>query len=290
MPKEVYLNGRIVPYGEAVVPIEDRGYQFADGIYEVIRVYSGQIFEGERHFARLERSAAFLELPLSPGVASVRAAGEELLRRGALREAQIYIQVTRGVAARAHALPSDIAPTVVVLVRGAVVPPEEQVERGVAAITASDTRWAHVHVKVIGLLPNVLAKQRAIRAGAYEAIFIRDGYVTDCTATNVFAVIDGAVTTPPKSNYILHGITREVVLELCAAEGLPHAEAPVTEAQLHGAEEIFVTGTNTEVLPIVTLNGQAVGSGAPGPHTRQLIAAFRRLTRGVGARAAAAGH
>jgi D-alanine transaminase len=287
LPKEVYVNGRIVPYDEARVSVEDRGFQFADGIYEVIRVYNGQLFEGERHFQRLERSAKFLQMALGPGVPAIRAAAEELLRRSGLREAQVYVQVTRGAAPRAHALPANIEPTIVVLVRQAVVPPEEQIEHGAAAITASDTRWAHVHIKTVGLLGNVLAKQRAIEAGAYEAIFIRDGYVTDCTATNVFAVIDGVVTTPPRSNYILHGITRAVVLELCAAEGLPHAEEPITEAQLHAAEEIFVTGTNTEVLPIVRLNGQAVGNGQPGPLTRQLIAAFRRLTRGLGARAVA---
>lgn len=290
LPKEVYLNGRIVPYDAARIAVEDRGFQFADGIYEVIRVYNGQIFEGERHLQRLARSAAFLRMSLGPGLPAIRDAAAELLRRSGLREAQIYIQVTRGAAPRAHALPAHIEPTVVVLVRDAVVPPAEQVEHGAAAITRSDTRWAHVHIKTVGLLGNVLAKQEAIEAGAYEAIFIRDGYVTDGTATNVFAVLDGMVTTPPRSNYILHGITRAVVLELCAAEGLPHAEEPITEAQLHAAAEIFVTGTNTEIMPIVRLNGQAVGDGRPGPLTRQLIAAFRRLTRSLGARAATVGY
>src|SRR5205823_6564733 len=210
----VYLNGEIVEEPDARISVNDRGFVFADGIYEVIRVFGGQPFELERHLDRLERSAASLRLDLDPSAEEIGKIAEDLLGREGTAEAQIYIQVTRGVAPRGHAIPANVKPTTLVAIRPVTSPPAEILRSGGGAITVPDDRWARCDVKAIGLTSNVLARSQANAAGAYEAIYVRDGSVTDAASCNVFSVFGPTLMTAPCTNYILWGITREVVLEL----------------------------------------------------------------------------
>lgn len=281
MQQVVYLNGEILDERDARVHVNDRGFLLADGIYEVIRVYGGRPLELDRHLRRLERSARELRLPLDPTADEIGRIATELLVRNGLADATIYVQVTRGVAPRTHAFPTaTVVPTTYVAVRPALAPPPALVRDGAAAITRPDDRWARCDVKAVGLTANVLAKQAAVDAGAFEAIFVRDGYVTDCASCNVFAVVGRTLLTAPRTNYILWGITREVVLELARQDGLDVQEMPFRVEVLRQADEIFVTGTSSEITPIVALDGAAVGSGRPGAVTQRLIELFARRTRG----------
>lgn len=280
MSETVYLNGSFVPYEQALVPFEDRGMLFADGIYEVVRAYDGRLFELDAHLQRLETSAAEIRLPL-PALAELRRAITGVFEASGLRESSVYIQITRGFAGpRSHALPTAIRPTVFAAARPVPRPEPDHVEGGALAITVPDRRWHMCHVKSVGLLLNTLAKQSALEAGAQEAIYVRDGVVTEGSATNVFAVLDGAVRTHPEGGHILAGITRQVVLELCATEGLAWREESFLVSRLYAAEEVFVTGTNSEILPIRAIDGRAVGNGGRGPLTHRLQEAYaRRVAR-----------
>jgi D-alanine transaminase len=276
----VYLNGEIVDERDAVISVNDRGFVFADGIYEVIRVFGGKPFELERHLDRLERSASSLRLSLDPSAEEIGRIAEDLLNRERADESQIYIQVTRGVAPRGHAIPASVKPTTLVAIRPVTAPPAEILRSGGAAITVPDDRWARCDVKAIGLTANVLARSQANAAGAYEAIFVRDGSVTDAASCNVFAVFGTTLMTAPCTNYILWGITREVVLDLAREDGIDTLEATFRLDQLREADEIFVTGTSSGIVPIVTLDGATVGSGRVGPVTRRLMELYEVRTRG----------
>ena len=280
-PQEVWVNGRIVGRAEAVVSVEDRGFQFGDGLYEVIRAYGGKLFRMDSHMRRLAAGADFLELGLTGAhMDEIRSVADLLVGRAVLDDAAVIMLVTRGAASRSHAPPAGMKPTIVMYVRPATTPSPDLLRDGIAAITVTDSRWGHVNVKSLALQPNVLAKRRALRANASEAIFIRDGHVTDCTASNPFVVLRGQVRTPPESNYILSGITREAVLDLCRQEAIPCLEAGVLDTELPRMDEAFLTGTSEEITPVVKIDGQVIGEGKPGPITRQLIAAFHRATRG----------
>lgn len=276
----VYLNGEIVDERDAVISVNDRGFVFADGIYEVIRIFGGKPFELERHLDRLERSAASLRLELDPSAEEIGRIAEDLLGRERADESQIYIQVTRGVAPRGHAIPPSVKPTTLVAIRPVTSPPAELLRSGGAAITVPDDRWARCDVKAIGLTANVLARTQANAAGAYEAIFVRDGSVTDAASCNVFAVFGTTLMTAPCTNYILWGITREVVLDLAREDGIDALEATFRADQLREADEIFVTGTSSGIVPIVTLDGATVGAGRVGPVTRRLMELYEVRTRG----------
>jgi D-alanine transaminase len=284
----VYLNGEIVDERDAKISVNDRGFVFADGIYEVIRVFGGEPFELERHLDRLERSAAAIRLTLDPSAEEIGRIAEDLLVREVAGEASIYIQVTRGDAPRSHAIPKHAAPTTLVAIRPPLAPSPELLKSGGAAITVPDDRWARCDVKVIGLTANVLARSQAVDAGAYEAIFVRDGYVTDAASCNVFAVFGTTLMTAPCSNYILWGITREVVLEIAREDGIEAMEATFRAEQLREADEVFVTGTSSGIVPIVTLDGAVVGSGRVGPVTRRLMELYELRTAGAEALAQAA--
>jgi D-alanine transaminase len=284
----LYLNGNIVDERDATISINDRGFVFADGIYEVIRIFGGQPFEMERHLDRLERSAAAIRLTLDPSAEEIGKIAEDLLAREPIQEAQIYIQVTRGVAPRGHGIPSGVKPGTLVAVRPALAPAEEILKNGGAGITVPDDRWARCDVKAIGLTANVLARTKAVDVGAYEAIFVRDGYITDAASCNVFAVFGATLMTAPCTNYILWGITREVTLELAREDGIDTVEASFRIEQLREADEIFVTGTNSGIVPIVTLDGAVVGSGRVGPVTRRLMELYELRTGGANALAQAA--
>jgi D-alanine transaminase len=284
----LYLNGEIIDERDASISVNDRGFVFADGIYEVIRVFDGQPFELDRHIDRLERSAAALRLQLDPTAEAISQIAQELLVREGAAEAQIYIQVTRGEAPRGHAIPAGVKPTTLIAIRPALAPAPEILKNGAGAITVPDDRWSRCDVKAIGLTANVLARSQAVDAGAYEAIFVRDGTVTDAASCNVFAIFGMTLMTAPCSNYILWGITREVTLELARGDGIDTQELSFRAEQLREADEIFVTGTSSGIVPIVTLDGSVVGTGRVGPVTRRLMELYELRTRGENALAQAA--
>jgi len=280
MSSTVYLNGQYVPYAEAKIPVEDRAFLFADGIYEVVRVYGGRPFDLEPHLARLCRSARELRLP-EPDVEGLTGVTHELIRRNGLDEGTVYFQVTRGVhAPRAHAFPTEaVERTVLVLTHplsaAALADGERRRQEGVTAITVPEQRWARCDIKSVSLLPNILAKQQAAEQGAYEALFVRDGFVIEGSASNVFAVIDGAIVTYPACNYILNGITRQRVLRDARALGYTVLEQGIPLAALARCQELFVTSTTSEVTPVIAVDGKPIGDGKVGPVVRALQKAYR---------------
>lgn len=277
-----YFNGEFLPKEVVWISPDDRGFLFADGAYEVIRSYGGNLFRLTAHLQRLGNSLRGLGIT-TPDTEELRDVAIQLTKRNDLTDgdAAIYIQVTRGVAPRKHPFPPQgTAPTVYVSARPFHASPE-RLEHGVRIILAQDIRWSRCDIKSVALLPNVLASQQAKESGAYEAVFVRDGVVTEGSHTNVAAVFDGRLVTHPRTNHILPGITREVVLELCRELDLSYCESPFSDAQLREAAELMLLGTTTEVMPVVQVDGWQVGDGQPGPVTRTLQQAFRQLVTGA---------
>lgn len=277
----VYLNGRYLPLAEAVVPVEDRGFLFADGIYEVIRYYGGRPFAMDGHLQRLQKSADGIRLQLPMPLTNFGAVADELVRRAGLGDATVYLQVTRGHAGpRLHTWPAEgVAPTVWAVARPVAEVPEETIARGAAAITVPDQRWARCDLKTLSLLPNCLARQQALEAGVQEAIFVRDGVAIESSAANLFAVFDGEVITYPRSNYILAGITRQAVLTVAPRLGLAVREDAVMLADLYRADEVFTAGTTAEVQPITRVDGRPIGDGRAGPVAMALLRGLRAHIR-----------
>lgn len=282
----VYLNGKYCHTSDARVSVDDRGFLFGDGVYEVTRALAGHLFAASRHLRRLERGMRELELRWPDGLdaATLTAVSERLLRENDLLtgEAAVYVQITRGGEGipRSHTFPSQDTPRTVYVAARSFSPQEDLRAQGVAAITVPDVRWARCDLKTIQLLPNVLAKQRAVQAGSYDVLQVRDGVVTEGAATNVFALLDDVIHTHPADHHILPGITREIVLELAGEMGLSLREAPVAVADLPQASEVFFTGTTTDVMPVVRLDGTRVGGGRPGPVARKLQQALRETMEG----------
>jgi D-alanine transaminase len=274
-----YLNGRFLPRSEAAIPIEDRGFIFGDGIYEVWRVVNGRLFESERHLARLAHGLRELRIP-PPDIADADTLGEianRILSENALLdgEATLYVEITRGVAPRTHAFPAaNTVPTVFVMANR-FMPPNDLRAKGASAITMADIRWLRCDIKTIQLLPNVFAKQAAAERGAVDAFMIRDGLVTEGSHANVMGVFGGVIRTHPLNHLILPGITRAVVLEIAASLGIPAREEAFSADEIFKADELFLAGTTADVMPIVRVDDQAIGDGKPGPITRRLYDAFR---------------
>lgn len=279
----VYLNGRFVPKGEAMISVEDRGFIFGDGIYEVVRVIDGDFFGWDAHLARLANGLAGLRISARGAEpATLRAACERLIADNGLSsgEATVYLQVSRGACPRIHCFPGPDVPTTVYASAAPFKPNFAMREQGAKGITYPDQRWARCDLKTVNLLGAVLGRQAAAEAGAYEAIFHRDGMVTEGAATNAFLVVGGVLRTYPLSNYILPGITRAVLLELAQELRIPVDERPVPLVELFDVDELFVCGTTTDVQPIVTLDGRPIGGGTPGPVTARLREALaERLYR-----------
>jgi D-alanine transaminase len=276
VPNVAFVNGVFVPLAEAKVSIEDRGFQFGDGIYEVIRTYKGCPFALEAHLARLERSATALDLtqPYSRAEWTHHILGG--IRRAAYPESKIYIQLSRGVAPRDHAYSAEGPPTVVMTVRE-FHPLDRSVQAvGVEVMTIEDIRWGRCDIKSVNILANVLARQQAKQAQVFEAILVKEGLVTEGAVSNVMVVRGGTVVTAPEGSRILSGVTRDVVLELARDEGLPIQERFISQAELYGADEVFLTGTTVEVLAVVRVDGKVIGDGRPGPITQRLAAGFTR--------------
>lgn len=270
----VYLNGSFLPVHEAHVSVMDRGFLFGDGVYEVIPVYGGRAFRLEHHLQRLDLSLQGIRLdnPLDhTHWADILSA---LIRHNGGGDQSIYLQVTRGVAPkRDHAFPAGVQPTVFAM-STPLSEPGAAVQNGVAAVTVDDIRWKHCNIKAITLLPNVLMRQQALDAGAAEALLLRDGYATEGAASNLFIVHDGVVITPPKSNLLLPGITRDLAVELCHANDIPCREADISEAELRSADEVWVTSSTREVVPVTRLDDQVVGDGKPGPFWQRISALY----------------
>lgn len=270
-----WFNGSFVPKTDVRISPEDRGFLFADGVYEVVRAYGGRFFALDAHLERMADGLRALEIAgCTP--AAMGDAFRTLLQKNGLgsADALVYCQVTRGAAPRTHFFPDPAVPPTV-YAEARPFAPKADPAVGAAVITVPDTRWARCDIKTVGLLPNVLANQRARAAGAVEAVFVRDGVALEASASSFFAVIDGEVRTAPNSNYILPSVTRATTLDLCAEAGIPYRETPVFQHELPRASELFLAGTTLEVMPIVTIDGRSVGTGRPGPVASRLNAAFR---------------
>lgn len=271
----VYLNGEYVARSTATITIEDRGTLFGDGVYEVFRYYQGKPLAWDAHLARLRRSLEGIQLDEPPEVAGFRAVADELIRRNNIPDAKVYWQITRGPAPRSHLFPSDSHPTMLAL--AAPAPPLDKVLpcKPWRAIFTPDTRWHCCWIKSLMLLPNVLAYNAAHVRGCQEAIFHRDGIVTEGSATNVFAVRDGALLTHPANAEILGGITRSLIINLAREVGIEFREELFTVDEMLACDEVFLTGTTTHLAPIVEVDRLPIADGRPGPIATRLSAAFK---------------
>ena len=274
-PPLVYLNGDFLPPDQAKVSAFDRGFVFADGVYEVIPAYGGRLFRLAQHLARLDNSLTSIRLTNPLAQAEWRAVCTRLIEAAGGGDVSVYLQVTRGPAPRDHAFPAEVRPSVFAYAAPIKYPDATQLANGVAAITVPDIRWQRCDIKAIALLPNVLMRQQATEAGAAEAILIRDGLMTEGSASNIFVVVDGVLVTPPKGPFILPGVTRDLVLELARAHGLPCAERAVRETELRAASELMLSSSTKELLPITALDGAPVGNGKPGPLHARLSALYQ---------------
>ncbi|MCC7284217.1 MAG: D-amino-acid transaminase [Acetobacteraceae bacterium] len=284
MSRIAYVNGRYLPQRDAAVNIEDRGYQFADGIYEVVHVYKGRFIDEDRHLGRLERSLREIALPMPMPRASLVKVLHEVVRRNRIREGLLYMQVTRGVARRDHAFPEKpIPPALVVTVRRVPPYPKSIEGWGGAAITHPDLRWARRDIKSTALLPNVLARQAAREQGATEAVLYEpDGTITEGAATSFWIVDkDGTLCTRQLGEQILPGCTRGALIALMEEEGIAFREGPYTLDDVRAAREAFISSATSFVKPMLKIDGKPVGDGRAGPVTRKLFDLFARHVKGL---------
>jgi D-alanine transaminase len=273
------LNGERMPLAEAKVSVLDRGFLFGDAVYEVLRVYQGKPWLADEHFQRLARSLEAIRIG-GIDLARLRRRMHETIAAGPFREATVYIQITRGAAPRAHPFPADAAPLELLWVQEFDDPYREARRSGAAVLLQPDVRWDRCDIKSTNLLGNVLAMQAAKEAGCLEALlYLPDGTLTEGTHTSFFGVLRGAVLTAPSSNAILPGITRRLILDLTARAGIPVREQVLRRDDLEKVSELFLTGTTSEVMPIVRVNETRIGDGRPGPITRRLQAAYQEAVR-----------
>ena len=272
---QVYLNGQYLPPDQAKVSVFDRGFIFGDGIYEVIPVFGGRLFRLAHHLSRLDASLAAIRLRNPHTAQEWNSIFTRLLEKDGKDDQSIYLQITRGVAPRDHAFPPNITPTVFAYAQPLKYSPPEQLAQGVAAVTTADIRWARCDIKAIALLANALLRQQAIDQGAVEAILVRDGVVTEGAASNIFVVKNGRLITAPKGPFILPGITRDLVVEIARAHGINCDELPVKLETLSSADEVWLTSSTKEILPITRIDDKPVGSGKPGPMHARMFALYK---------------
>lgn len=275
MPRISYVNGRYIRHRQAAVHIEDRGYQFADAVYEVITVVRGRLVDDEPHFERLERSLREIriEMPFSRAVFRLKIA--ELLRLNRLDTASLYLQVSRGVAPRNHQIPGPMTPSVVMTVKPFAAPSQKIVDEGVAVITLPDNRWKRPDIKSVSLLPNVLAKDDAVRQNVYEAWLVdAEGMVTEGTSTNAWIVTGGKLVTHPAQHAILNGVTRLALLKIASDIGVALEERPFSVSEAKTADEAFLSSTSAFLVPIVRIDDRKIGEGLPGPVSTALLARY----------------
>ncbi len=276
----VYLNGQFLALEEAKVSVLDRGFIYGDGVYELVPVYGRRPYRLPQHLARLQRSLDGIRLRNPHSDAEWEAIIGELIGRMPFADQGVYFQITRGVAKRDHAFPAGVAPTVFMMSNPLALPSREQVERGVAVITAVDERWLHCDLKTISLLGNVLARQLAVDAGATETVLFRNGFLTEASASNVLIVRDGVIVAPPKDNQILPGITYDAAFELARKGGLAIEMRPVAKDETLAADEMWLSSSTKEVLAVTALDGRPFGGGKPGPVFKKVYALFQSSKAG----------
>jgi D-alanine transaminase len=279
----VYLNGNFLPIAEAKISVLDRGFIFGDGVYEVIPVYSRHIFRLPEHLRRLQRSLDSIKLSNPCNEAEWTNIIHELVARNEPEDQYLYLHITRGVAKRDHAFPfPSVPPTVFLMSYPLNTPSAMQLQNGISAITAPDNRWLRCDIKAISLLPNVLLRQMAVDAGCAESIMIRDDeFLTEGSASNIFVVKNGVLLAPPKNNLMLPGITYDVVLELAAANDIPHRIRKVLVSELYDADELLLTSSTKEVLAVVQLNGKPIGTGKPGVMFAKVYELYQKFKQEV---------
>jgi D-alanine transaminase len=276
MDQIVFLNGQYLPLAEARIPVLDRGFIFGDGVYEVIPAYARRLFRLREHLARLDHSLRSIRLANPFDAAGWQRLLESVVERNPWADQSVYLQVTRGVAPRAQEFPKPaVAPTVFVMASPLKMPTPEQRARGVAVVTREDYRWQRCDIKSISLLANCLLRQEAEDAGAAETILIRDGKVKEASTCNVLLVKDGVILSPPRDHLILHGVTFDLALELAREAGLPVCVREIARAELFAADEVWLTSSAREVLPVTAIDGQRIGDGRPGPAYARMYRLFQ---------------
>lgn len=271
----VYLNGEFQSLSEARIPVLDRGFIFGDGIYEVIPVYGRKMFRAKQHMARLFRSLDAIGIPNPHSEENWMALIQKVMDAHPSDDQMVYLQVTRGVAKRAHAFPKEVTPTVFIMTNPLVLPSAQVRANGVACVTMEDRRWLHCEIKSISLLGNVLAAQHAAESGVTESIQFRDGWLTEGSSSNVWVVKNGVIMGPPKDHLILEGIRYGLLQELCEQHGIPFESRKITQEEVFAADELMISSATKEILPVVRLDAQTIGNGAPGPIYQQLYAAYQ---------------
>ncbi|OLN21183.1 D-amino-acid transaminase [Domibacillus antri] len=268
-----YLNGKIISSNDPVLPIDERGHQFGDGVYEVIRVYNGRAFMMAEHMDRFFKSAEAIKLNLGKSSGEILEIVHDLIERSGFRDCDVYMQATRGIAPRNHLFP-NVPASISMTVKPSKYVDEEIRSNGAKVKLLPDERWQNCWIKSLNLLPNILAKQEAFEAGALEAVLIREGYITEGSSSNFFIVKNGEIWTAPATNHILHGITRIAVKEMASELGIPLREQAFTPDEMFAADEAFITSTTQEILPVVEADGQKIGDGKPGKVALKLYERF----------------
>ena len=277
--KTVYLNGRWLPQDEATVSILDRGFMLGDGVYELIPVYQRKPFRLNEHLRRLRHSLDGIRLANPMRETEWQQVIMQIIGLHEPDNQSVYLQVTRGAAQRDHAFPKGVSPTVLVMSNPLSPPDPVQIENGICAVSSPDLRWGRCDLKTIGLLPNVLAKQKAVEAGCVECILFRDGVLTEGAASNIFVVLDGVLHAPVKDHRMLPGITYDLVIELARENDLPVEVRDITEAEVRTADELWLTSSSREVQAIVKLDGLPVGNSAPGPVYRRMYGLYQEFKK-----------
>jgi len=278
----IYLNGEFMPLAEAKVPVMDRGFLFGDGVYEVIPVYARRPFRLVEHLQRLDRSLAGIRLANPHTAAAWTTLIGKIVDATTSDDQQVYLQITRGSdSKRNHAFPKRIVPTVFIMSEALVNPPADQSELGISAVSSADNRWHRCDLKTTSLLANCLLRQLAVEADSAETVLFRDGFLTEGAASNIFAVKDSVLLAPPKNHLMLPGVTYDVILELAGKHGLQYQVRDILEAEVRGADELWMTSSTKEVLPIVSLDGRPVGIGKPGPRFADMYGWYQEFKRAV---------
>lgn len=270
MEELIWLNGEVIPMSAGRISVDDRGFTFADGVYEVIRFYNGRMFATELHLQRLANSAGAIQIPLPLDMGSLENQIKELIARGNVREGMVYLQLTRGVAPRSHVAPAAMQPTLLFYVRPLPPPAAPGEGEGVKLYPVADDRWRRCWIKSLMLLPNALAKCEAVAKGFDEAVFVENGIITECAASSIFAIINGKLITHPVGSKVLPGITRQVLLEIAPGLDIEVDERPLREAEAMRADELFITSTTREVSWVARYNERYIGQGRCGPLTTKL--------------------
>lgn len=278
---DAILNGKFLPVHEANVNIEDRGTLFGDGVYEFIQVYHGRLFQADEHLNRLWRSAAEIELPLPYDRGEMLRLMEELIRVSNVYDGGVYLEITRGVAFRIHHFPENCQPTFFMVARDAKPYADSVFTQGVQVTLLPDERWKRCDIKTLNLLPNVLAKEKAVRQGFFDAIFFSERGITEATSSSVLAVFNGELVTAPQGHWILPGITRDTVIDLAGQLDIPVRHAFISRDEIFKAAEVILTNTRVNIIPVVSIDGVTIGDGRPGEIYKRLAHAFKALLEAV---------